>query len=170
MARVRKDFVSGVLAAQISADATIIESSGLAGLPQVLPPDIAVVVLDPLAMTGQPEIVYVVNHGELSITAEVLRGQDGTQKRVHPQASRWAHGPVKSDWDSKRDMQKDFMYVHNQTTAAAEWTVTHGLNGYPSVTVIDSAGTVVEGGIEYLSQNIVRLTFVGLFSGQAFFS
>ena len=170
MARLRRNFVAGVLAADIGPDDTVIESSGLAKLPAITAPDYAVVVLDPMASVGEPEIVYVVNHGELSITAEIQRAQDGTTKRFHPMTTRWAHGPVESDWTLKLDADQHFRYVHTQSAPATEWIVTHGLDGYPSVTVIDSAGTVVEGGVEYLSQNIVRLTFVGPFSGQAFFS
>jgi hypothetical protein len=58
-------------------------------------------------------------------------------------------------------------YVFNQNTASATWTITHNLSAYPSVTVIDSAGTYVIGNIEYISNNVLRLTFSAAFAGQA---
>ena len=58
-------------------------------------------------------------------------------------------------------------YVFNQNTASDTWTITHNLTAYPSVTVIDSAGTYVIGNIEYISNNVLRLTFSAAFAGQA---
>jgi hypothetical protein len=64
----------------------------------------------------------------------------------------------------------DAHYTHTQSTPEAVWTVTHNLNKKPSVVVVDSADTVVMGEIEYLTTNSVRLTFVGAFSGKAYFN
>jgi cytoskeletal protein RodZ len=58
-------------------------------------------------------------------------------------------------------------YVFNQNTPSATWTIEHNLTAYPSVTVIDSAGTYVIGNIEYISNNVLRLTFSAAFAGQA---
>ena len=62
----------------------------------------------------------------------------------------------------------DNTYIHNQTSASAAWTIYHNLNRYPSVTVVDSAGSVVIGDVAYLSENIIVLTFQGAFSGIAY--
>jgi hypothetical protein len=59
-------------------------------------------------------------------------------------------------------------YTHNQVSASATWTITHNLNCFPSVTVVDSAGTVVFGDVEYISANVVRVTFVAAFGGKAY--
>jgi len=64
----------------------------------------------------------------------------------------------------------DANYVHSQGSTAATWIITHNLNKYCSVTVVDSAGTVVIGAIEYDSLNQVTLTFSGSFSGNAYFN
>ena len=64
----------------------------------------------------------------------------------------------------------DSHFVHTQSTPESVWEVTHSLNKKPSVTVVDSADTVVIGEVEYLSSNAVRLTFVGAFSGKAYFN
>lgn len=61
-------------------------------------------------------------------------------------------------------------YRHIQTESSDTWTVTHNLNFYPNVTVIDSAGTICEGDIAYPSQNQLIITFAGAFSGEAFLS
>lgn len=59
-------------------------------------------------------------------------------------------------------------YVHTQGTAASTWTVTHALGGRPSVTVVDSAGTVVIGDISYNSDTEVTISFTSPFSGYAY--
>lgn len=64
----------------------------------------------------------------------------------------------------------DAHFVYNQTTPEAVWEITHNLGKKPSVTVVDSADSVVMGEVEYTSLNSVRLTFVGAFSGKAYFN
>lgn len=64
----------------------------------------------------------------------------------------------------------DAHYAHTQSTPESVWEVTHNLNKKPTVTVVDSADTVVVGEVEYLNNNSVRLTFAGAFSGKAYFN
>ena len=59
-------------------------------------------------------------------------------------------------------------HIHTQGTAATAWTITHALGGYPSVTVVDSAKTVVYGEINYLSTSQVVVNFTSAFSGSAY--
>lgn len=59
-------------------------------------------------------------------------------------------------------------YVHSQGVAALLWTVAHNLNRYPSVMVVDSAGTVVEGEVRYTSPNEIELEFGASFAGFAY--
>lgn len=61
-------------------------------------------------------------------------------------------------------------HVHYQGTPSATWTIAHGLDFFPNVTVIDSGGTVVEGEISYTNQSTVVLTFRSAFSGTAYLS
>ena len=44
----------------------------------------------------------------------------------------------------------------------------HNLDKYPSVTVVDSGGTVVVGSIDYNDKNNCTCTFSAPFSGQAY--
>lgn len=64
----------------------------------------------------------------------------------------------------------DKHFAHTQSVASATWVVNHNLNKYPSVTVVDSAGTVVVGQVAYNSTTQATLTFVGSFSGKAYFN
>jgi len=65
---------------------------------------------------------------------------------------------------------KDSHYVHTQNAVSDEWTITHNLNKYPAVSVVNSADIVVHGEIEYVSKNQIRINFSGAFSGKAFFN
>ena len=61
-------------------------------------------------------------------------------------------------------------YAHTQGVSASTWNIVHSLNFKPNVTIIDSAGSVVEGEIEYLDNNNLVLTFAYAFSGNAYLS
>jgi hypothetical protein len=59
-------------------------------------------------------------------------------------------------------------YIFTQSSAAATWVISHNLDKFPSVTVVDSAGTVVVGNVQYNDNNQLTLTFNGGFSGKAY--
>lgn len=52
-------------------------------------------------------------------------------------------------------------------TTSTEVIINHGLSKYPSVTVIDSAGSEVIGDVEYIDTSSVKLLFSAPFSGKA---
>ena len=64
----------------------------------------------------------------------------------------------------------DANYVHTQLAAAASWSVTHGLNKYPAVEVVDTGNNVVIPDVRYLDTNSVLLTFGSPTSGKAVFN
>lgn len=64
----------------------------------------------------------------------------------------------------------DLGYVHIESIPNASWTIIHGLSFIPSITIVDSAGTAVEGDYNYPNENTVIATFVGAFSGKAYLS
>jgi len=64
----------------------------------------------------------------------------------------------------------DANFVFTQGSAAAQWVVDHNLAKKPSVTVVDSAGTVVIGQVVYNTDNRCTLDFEAAFSGKAFFN
>jgi hypothetical protein len=59
-------------------------------------------------------------------------------------------------------------HVHTQGAASRTWTITHTLGGYPSITVVDSAKTVVFGEVNYVSATQVVVNFTSAFSGFAY--
>tara|TARA_R110002020_G_scaffold257701_5_gene471363 strand:+ start:279 stop:824 length:546 start_codon:yes stop_codon:yes gene_type:complete len=59
-------------------------------------------------------------------------------------------------------------YTYCQDAASVQWTITHNLGKFPSVTVVDSGNSVVIGDIDYTNSNVVVLTFNSAFSGCAF--
>lgn len=59
-------------------------------------------------------------------------------------------------------------HVHVQPSASSSWEITHTLDGFPSVTVVDSAGTVVVGEVSYSSTSSLTVSFQGAFAGKAY--
>jgi hypothetical protein len=83
------------------------------------------------------------------------------------------YGPkTESGWENFTDLvgSQELGYVHIQEVASTTWTINHGLGFIPNITVVDTAGTVVEGSYNYPDLSTVVLTFVGGFSGRAYLS
>ena len=65
-------------------------------------------------------------------------------------------------------------FIFNQAVAATEWgdgtpkVVTHNLGKFPSITVIDTANTVVNGEYGYIDNNNITLKFSAAFAGKAY--
>ena len=59
-------------------------------------------------------------------------------------------------------------YIHNQIASTHVWEIEHNLNKFPSVSIVDSAGTLVVGEIYYVDINHVRISFSSAFSGKAY--
>lgn len=62
----------------------------------------------------------------------------------------------------------DAYFVFDQDTPSTLWLVDHQLGKNPSVTVVDSAGTLVEGGVDYVDTNTLTISFGYAFSGHAY--
>lgn len=52
----------------------------------------------------------------------------------------------------------DSNYTYQQLVPAATWLITHNLNKFPSVTIIDN-GIIVEAAVEYIDLNTVLVEF-----------
>jgi hypothetical protein len=59
-------------------------------------------------------------------------------------------------------------HVHTQGVASTTWVITHNLGGKPSITIVDSADTVVVGEVTYNSNSEVEVNFTSAFSGFAY--
>lgn len=64
------------------------------------------------------------------------------------------------------DGDKHFEYT--QATPSSTWEIEHNLGKEPSVSVVDSAGNIVEGDYNYVNTNKVILSFSSAFSGKAY--
>jgi len=73
-----------------------------------------------------------------------------------------------SSWDSDPLPLIPKRFTYNQASASSSWNISHTLNGFPSVTVVDSAGTVVVGTISYNSTSSVTVSFESAFAGKAY--
>ncbi len=62
----------------------------------------------------------------------------------------------------------DAAFEYEPPSALAIWTITHNMDKYPSVTVVNTLGEVVMPQIEYLSRDIVQITFVYATTGKAY--
>jgi len=57
--------------------------------------------------------------------------------------------------------------TYTQNVPATVWNITHSLGKRPSVTVLDSAGTEMNGAVEYISNTSIVVRFNAAFSGIA---
>ena len=58
--------------------------------------------------------------------------------------------------------------MFTQTAPSIEWVIPHNTNRYPSVTVVDTDGNVVDAAVAYTDANTVIVTFVAPFNGVAY--
>lgn len=59
-------------------------------------------------------------------------------------------------------------YRYVQGTPAQTWDIHHPLNRYVAVSVVDSAGSLVEGDITYVSPTQLSISFSSPFAGEAY--
>lgn len=62
----------------------------------------------------------------------------------------------------------DLSYVHNQGSASSTWLIVHNLGKYPSFSVVDSAGDLIEGDPDWIDLNTLQINFSAAFSGRAY--
>lgn len=60
-------------------------------------------------------------------------------------------------------------YTYTQPLAIKDWIITHNLGRFPSgIMVVDSAGSVIEGAVQYINNNSIKISFNYAFSGKAY--
>lgn len=62
----------------------------------------------------------------------------------------------------------DKFLVYNKNVPSNEWIINHNLEKYPSVTVVDSANSIITGEVTYIDMNNLKITFQAAFSGRAY--
>ena len=73
------------------------------------------------------------------------------------------------------DSAGDLTFIYDQVVPATIWGdpitgISHGLNKFPSITVVDTGNTVVIGNYTYVDNNNVILEFSAPFAGKAYFN
>jgi len=104
----------------------------------------------------------------------------GTQGVAGPQGPQGEPGLSGSDINSTDDLTEGtsnkyftverVSYEYTQGSASASWVIEHNLGFKPNVTVVDSAGNIVEGEIAYTNTNSLTVSFQSAFSGYAYIS
>jgi len=61
-----------------------------------------------------------------------------------------------------------FEYVEDFSSATDTWVINHNLGKYPSVSTVDSAGSIINGAITYNSANKITVVFTSATSGKAY--
>lgn len=80
----------------------------------------------------------------------------------------WTKDGDTAHWADPQGGGGDKTFVFRQQSASAQWSITHDLDKYPSVTVVDSAGTVVTGDVTYEDNSNLTVAFSAPFSGTAY--
>lgn len=125
-------------------------------------PDV-VVIKEPgkVVTVERPAVVTVQEPGEITVSPQPV------QVAVEVPAERVQVVSVGVQGPPGYASGADAHYTHVQTTPAATWEIQHNLLKLVSVSVIDSAGTLVHGNVEYLDVNSCRLRFSAPFAGSA---
>lgn len=119
---------------------------------------------------------FVTNDSEIkvSITSEGIRGADGRGLEYSWQGTYLGVKTSDEEEYTYVNLASDTSnggvetFVFTQQASSSVWSITHLLNKYPSVTVVDSAGSVVIGEITYLNLSTISITFTSEFSGKAY--
>ena len=74
---------------------------------------------------------------------------------------------LQDKYDELRDGLKT-TYIHEQGVAADVWYIEHNLNKRPSIMVVDTADTVIEGAELYIDDNNVEIHFNSEVKGKAY--
>lgn len=97
--RLRANFLTGTLNAQLANNGVTLSSVELSKMPVVSSPDYMPIALDPFGEFGAPEIAWVTDHASGSSQATLLRHQEGTLARVHNAPTIWANTLTAQDFN-----------------------------------------------------------------------
>jgi hypothetical protein len=74
---------------------------------------------------------------------------------------------INLDYTYIKEQVRDY-YLHDQQVASASWVVTHNMNKYPSINIVDTANDIIMGEVRYNSLNQLTITFTAAVSGKAY--
>jgi len=77
--------------------------------------------------------------------------------------------PITDFYDAETVNILTARYTYTQPLAIKDWIITHNLGRFPSgIMVVDSAGSVIEGAVQYINNNTIKISFNYAFSGIAY--
>jgi hypothetical protein len=103
-------------------------------------------------------IVDTVNAGFYTLTIAFLGGNGNIYKDHYYDVVNFSLPASAAD--------KTFTFV--QAVPAMVWNITHTLDKFPSISVIDSGDTIVNGSYTYIDDNNITLNFSAPFAGKAY--
>lgn len=109
------------------------------------------------------------NEGTLDDFFNSLKGADGASY-IHPDT----HSADIIDETPERvfisaeEKSRLSGYIYTQIAAEKVWHITHNLNKFPSVSIVDTGGNIVVGNVEYVSNSGLMVVFSHPFSGKAY--
>ncbi len=62
----------------------------------------------------------------------------------------------------------DKHYMHTQIQSLSTWTITHNLQKFPSVSIVDNYNSKVQGEVDYIDINTLTVSFTAEFGGIAY--
>lgn len=75
---------------------------------------------------------------------------------------------IKLDAISASGEAVDRHVIFEQAVSSDVWEITHNMGKHPAVSIVDSAGSIVEGDITYIDNNSLKITFTAPFSGKVY--
>lgn len=109
------------------------------------------------------------NQGTIDDFFNSLKGVDG-RNYIHPD-SHSADMIIETEekqFVSIEDKLRLSGYIHDQIMSSEIWIVSHTLDKYPSVSVVDTGGNLVFGDVEYINKAELKIFFNHEFSGKAY--
>jgi hypothetical protein len=103
------------------------------------------------------EIIYVLKTTALDLGPGLLGSNNFTQSQID----------IDLDFAYIKEQTRDY-YVHDQQVASATWVVTHNLNKFASINIVDTANEEVVGDVAYNSLNQITINFTAPISGKAY--
>lgn len=163
MGTIYRNFLSGAISDNpLSSGATTINSAGFANLPTIAAPDTMWITLDPVAAYGAPEVVQVTAHTASATSITVLRAQQGSSARSHPQTTSWANPVTQVDLESGNP--PGTIRATLKTTADPGWllfnqTIVNCATLYPALWAALPAG--MKSGSDAVLPSMDRITLMG---------
>ena len=62
----------------------------------------------------------------------------------------------------------DKFFAYEQAQPSDTWTIQHNLHKYPSVSIVDTAGSAFLGEVRYIDENSLTVSFAAAVAGYAY--